>query len=129
MHDPDSNNPRGPSKIGGPSEPSSRSVRDAGRVTDTPEAGEVERGDVVRSAQAIGETEGIDAPTEIARIRDSLASGSIDVSGAREQLIDHVVRAQLPASAGDDLITEIREQVSQLLDHDPTLARLLRRPR
>ncbi len=128
MHDPDSNDPRGPSKIGGPSAPRSRSARDAGRVTGAPEAGEVERGDLVHSAQSIGETTGIDASTEIARIRDSLASGTIDVSSAREQLIDHVVRAQLPAGTSEGLVAQLREQVGQLLEHDPTLARLLRRP-
>jgi len=68
-------------------------------------------------AQATAATEAIVA---------ALASGAVGTAAAQARLIDHAVRAQLPAHADAQLVDDLREEVEALLASDPTLAALLR---
>ena len=104
MHDPDSSDPGGPAKIDRLGARRTDPAREAGRAHGASEAGELERNTAVQSARSIDALSETGSATEIAQIHDGLASGAIDAHAARSQLIDHIVRAQLPAHANAELV-------------------------
>lgn len=79
----------------------------------------------VQSMQAIDHSAATQELQTITSVSDALASGAIDALEAQNQLIDQIVKSQLPASADPQLIQQMTEQVRLLLENDPTLARLL----
>lgn len=58
-------------------------------------------------------------------IAEALSTGSVDPAQARDQLVDQVVRSQLPEDASPELIERVRSEVEALLADDPTLGALL----
>lgn len=81
--------------------------------------------DAVGSAQAVQATEASGAVQGTDAIAQALATGAIDASEAKAQLIDEVVRTQLPAGADPALVAEVRAEVEALLAADPILEKLL----
>jgi hypothetical protein len=125
MQDPHSGDADDPQKIDRVSSTTPTAVREGervGRATDTRAL------DATRSVHSARAVTRAGRTTEIARLRAALAAGEIPTTRARAALIDEVVRAQLPAHAGPELVDRIRQQVNALLENDPTLQRLLRRP-
>jgi hypothetical protein len=83
----------------------------------------------IAPAEATREVEGTQAAAEadsIDTITRALANGAIDAGEARARLIEHTVRAQLPANADPALVAEIRAEVEASLAADPLLESLLR---
>lgn len=58
-------------------------------------------------------------------LAQALSTGAVDPASARAQLIEEVVRGQLPEDASPELIERVRGEVEALLADDPTLAALL----
>ena len=77
------------------------------------------------SVEAVDSTEAVSAAGPTDALAEALAAGSIDPQTARAQLIDQVVRAQLPENAPAELVEDVRADVEALLVGDPTLQRLL----
>ncbi|MCA9689516.1 MAG: hypothetical protein KC636_07885 [Myxococcales bacterium] len=111
----------GPTRIGEQRRPTA--VR--GDASTEP-AREVERDAGVQSAQRVTESGASTPAGSIAALARALASGVIDAAHAQAELIDRLVREQLPADASPALIESVRDEVATLLDGDPTLERLLR---
>jgi len=80
-----------------------------------------EAADAAAPAEGVAASDGVDA------VADALATGAIDATEARAQLVDEMVRASLPAGSDPALVEEIRAQVEAMLAGDPTLERLLAR--
>jgi hypothetical protein len=58
-------------------------------------------------------------------IVEAIATGTLDPVAAQALLLDQVLAEQLPDLAADEL-DHVRDELTQLLADDPTLARLLR---
>jgi hypothetical protein len=78
------------------------------------------------ATQGVEASSGASAPGDTEAIAQALASGAIDADQARAQLVEQMVRAQLPADADPALVAEIQTEVEALLEGDPLLDALLR---
>jgi hypothetical protein len=75
------------------------------------------------ATDAAGAPAGVGNP--LAAIAEALRTGRLTPIEARGQLVETIVRAQLPKHADPALVEEVRAEVEDLLGDDPTLAALL----
>ncbi len=76
-----------------------------------------------------GEAIAVDAdPEGVDAVARALQAGEITPTEARNQLIDGVIAARLPADADPALAAELRTEIEDMLEADPTLAGLLEPP-
>jgi hypothetical protein len=78
------------------------------------------------ATQGIEVAEGTAPAGSIEAVAEALAAGAIDADQARAQIIEQMVRAQLPAGSDPALVAEVRAEVEALLEGDPLLESLLR---
>lgn len=85
----------------------------------------VEAADAAGGVDAAGAVEGDEVSSADAIMAQQIAAGALDADQAASQLIDEVVRAQLPQGTPEQ-IEALKEELAALLADDPTLGGLLR---